>query len=51
VDVKMLLPWLGAVCVLLVLKFRWYSNKLSVAHAALGDDTLSEVPDIAHCAL
>ena len=47
----MALPRLGAVCVLLVLKFRRYSNKLSVAHAPLGNDMLSEVPDIAHCAL
>ena len=47
----MALPWFGAVCVFLVLKFRRYGNKLSVAHAPLGNDMLSEVPDIAHCAL
>jgi hypothetical protein len=50
-DVKMAPARLGPVCMLLVLKCHRNRNKLSVTHAAFGDNMLSEVADIGHCAL
>jgi hypothetical protein len=39
---------LSAMWMLLIFEFNRNSNKASVTHTALGDDMLSEVPDIAH---
>jgi hypothetical protein len=48
VDVKMALPWLGVMCVLLVIEFHRNSNQFSVPHPTLGNDMLGKVADVAH---
>jgi hypothetical protein len=48
VDVEMAPPRLSTMWMLLIFEFNWNGNKASVTHTALGDDMLSEVPDIAH---
>jgi hypothetical protein len=41
-------PRLSAMWMLLSFEFNRNGNKASVTHTSLGDDMLSEVPDIAH---